>query len=176
MFRLLSRGIWIADNLLSSYNCNNIIEAAITKGFHRSKLQYLGRNNNENTLLNSDVFNNVHRILDEQVIYEDNMVYKLRSPSKKVECYCYQEGDFVAVHGDAFVELDEGVWSSLTLVLYLNDDFLGGETVFPETNLNISPVRGRGLLFRQNILHEASMVSKGIKYIARLNIVMDMQQ
>ena len=40
-----------------------------------------------------------------------------------------------------------------TLILFLNDDFKGGETYFPELKQEFTPVEGSGLLFQGIYLH-----------------------
>jgi prolyl 4-hydroxylase len=62
-----------------------------------------------------------------------------------------------------------------TLLVYLNDDFEGGQTIFPELDLKITPEKGKGILF-YNIdenqkplpksLHMGAEVLKGEKWIA----------
>jgi len=62
-----------------------------------------------------------------------------------------------------------------TVILYLNDDFQGGGTAFPELNLIIKPVAGRFLYFRypagdtaKLTLHAGLPVTVGEKRIATL--------
>lgn len=64
-----------------------------------------------------------------------------------------------------------------TLLVYLNDDFAGGETFFPELNRNIHPKRGRALYFLNRdahnsvLLHSAHAglpVTKGQKYACNI--------
>ena len=61
-----------------------------------------------------------------------------------------------------------------TLLVYLNDDFDGGETVFPRIGKAVRPRKGKGVLFRNtdadevilyNSLHRASQVTRGEKWI-----------
>jgi hypothetical protein len=56
-------------------------------------------------------------------------------------------------------------------VFYLNDDFTGGETLFPELRRNIAPRRGRALLFQHRVLHEASAVTAGEKLVLRTDVL-----
>jgi hypothetical protein len=47
------------------------------------------------------------------------------------------------------------------LIIYLNDDFEGGETEFPELKLKIKPVKGKGILFHNTddnqVIHKKSI-------------------
>lgn len=59
-----------------------------------------------------------------------------------------------------------------TCMLYLNEDFQGGETVFYYKNqkYNIQPKTGMCLIFDQQILHEGTVVMSGLKYFVRTDI------
>ena len=97
----------------------------------------------------------------------------------KKKCVKYENEEFVEQ-------------SFLTLLIYLNDDFEGGETGYwpdhngihcrflrnEENNLVkkdhqvvIKPVTGLSVIQDQNILHEGLPTSKGIKYILRTDII-----
>jgi hypothetical protein len=47
------------------------------------------------------------------------------------------------------------------IVMYLNDDFTGGETIYPNLNLAIKPKRGHLIVHNANHLHGAALVSGG---------------
>ena len=61
-----------------------------------------------------------------------------------------------------------------TLILYLNEPEEGGETIFPELNLKIRPVKGHAVYFSYfhrgqvdpKTLHGGAPVIKGEKWIA----------
>lgn len=48
-------------------------------------------------------------------------------------------------------------------MIYLNDDFEGGETTFP--GLWIAPKQGTALIFMHHLYHSGREVTKGIKYV-----------
>lgn len=62
-----------------------------------------------------------------------------------------------------------------TIIIYLNDDFEGGETYFPNLKQKVKPKKGNAVLFfglkndnitpRLESLHAGLTVTKGIKYI-----------
>jgi predicted 2-oxoglutarate/Fe(II)-dependent dioxygenase YbiX len=89
----------------------------------------------------------------------------------RLRLYRYAPGERHGAHWDTVVELADGVRSMLTLVFYLNDDFTGGETVFPELDQRIAPRRGRALLFQHRVLHEASVVTAGEKLVLRTDVL-----
>jgi len=53
----------------------------------------------------------------------------------------------------------------LSLVCYLNEDFTGGETVFADPAVRVSPLTGAVVVFSPLLLHRAEPVVAGTKYI-----------
>ena len=96
---------------------------------------------------------------------------KLAGANPRLRLYRYAPGQKHGAHWDTVVELPDGVKSLLTLVFYLNDGFEGGATDFPELEKNIVPRAGRALLFQHRILHEATPVLSGTKYVLRTDIL-----
>ena len=96
---------------------------------------------------------------------------KLAGANPRLRLYRYGPGERHGAHWDTVVELAGGVSSLLTLVFYLNDDFEGGETDFPELSRRIVPRAGRALLFQHRILHEASEVRSGEKLVLRTDVL-----
>ncbi len=74
----------------------------------------------------------------------------------------YLPGEFFKVHAD------HGPYYTCTVsaVVYLNDDYEGGEIEFPRHNLTLKPKAGDIILFPSNFVYEhASLnISSGIKY------------
>jgi predicted 2-oxoglutarate/Fe(II)-dependent dioxygenase YbiX len=54
---------------------------------------------------------------------------------------------------------------ALSLVCYLNDDFSGGETVFADPGITVSPLSGAVVIFSPDLLHRALPVISGTKYV-----------
>jgi len=53
---------------------------------------------------------------------------------------------------------------ALSLVCYLNDDFEGGATVFPELSATVQPASGIAIVFAPEVLHRAEPVIGGTKF------------
>ena len=85
--------------------------------------------------------------------------------------YRYGPGERHGAHWDTVVELSGGVRSLVTLVFYLNEGFDGGQTDFVELRQSIVPRTGRALLFQHRILHEATEVTRGAKFVLRTDIL-----
>lgn len=85
----------------------------------------------------------------------------------------YRAGQQYKLHLDAMPELENQ--RVLTVIVYLNDDYEGGETAFPELGLTVKGRAGDGLLFRNalpdgrpdpRMMHAGQPVRSGEKCIA----------
>ncbi|MGJ4729257.1 prolyl hydroxylase family protein [Luteimonas sp. SDU101] len=95
-----------------------------------------------------------------------------------VQCVKYGEGDRFSPHFDApAVSGQRPSPREWTMLVYLNDDFEGGETFFPLLDLSVRPETGAMLVFRNKSgdgsvngcsLHAGSPVSRGIKYACNI--------
>lgn len=116
--------------------CFRRFEQALVRAFHTAAVAY----------------KNYNRFLD---ITDDSGYELLR----------YQEGEQFGLHTDAILGRAEG-FRQLSALLYLNDDYTGGETYFPRQSLKFKARAGDLLLFPSNFCypHEALPVTKGTKY------------
>jgi prolyl 4-hydroxylase len=166
-----SEGIWITTSLLSLDECTSIIEAAEANRFNVAHMyEEFGRHNHETFLESSDAAERLMSRLDTDVSQESSINFRVKAIGKSLECYRYDKGEFIAPHTDAAVEIQPNIWSEFTLVLYLNEDFEGGETAFPSLGLKIRPRRGEAVLFMQSLPHEGAIVIRGRKYILRTGV------
>lgn len=107
----------------------------------------------------------------------------IRSMAESWQLTKYTEGQYYKPHWDYFhedFETSDGrkINRVATLIIYLNDDFEGGQTVFPSIGLTVQPKAGRCLYFTypggasdtssQLTYHEATPVISGTKKIANL--------
>ena len=85
----------------------------------------------------------------------------------------YEPGQEYRPHIDAIADVDNQ--RILTFLVYLNDDYAGGETEFLATGLKVKGAKGDGLLFRNadpggrpdpNAKHAGLPVTSGEKYLA----------
>ena len=60
----------------------------------------------------------------------------------------------------------------LTVLVYFNDDFEGGETRFMEqVEEVVVPRPGRAAIFQHKIRHEGCTVTRGCKYALRTDVI-----
>jgi prolyl 4-hydroxylase len=96
---------------------------------------------------------------------------RLVGANPRLRVYRYGPGERHGPHWDTIVELDHGVRSLLTLVFYLNDGFTGGDTDFVELDARVTPQTGRALLFQHRVMHRASEVHAGEKFVLRTDVL-----
>ena len=89
---------------------------------------------------------------------------------RPMRVYRYQAGQRFGLHNDQSYEQD-GARSQLTLLVYLDDAFEGGETDFPEQQQRIRPVRGAALWFQHMLLHAGLAVTAGVKHVLRSDVL-----
>lgn len=214
--------IFTIDNVISNDECASLIEKANSKGWNNSSPSGGGhgrtgkedpRTNkfcvfHDNTI-STKLYNAVIKTLPTDLTFLGQNVY-FNSVTKgaewtpkfvydKIRIYKYDVGDSFPEHIDykvkrtVFRDGCEYVQQSfLTLLVYLNDDFKGGETGYwPDHNgihcrflraeekqscrkdhqISITPKTGLMVVQDQNILHEGLPPTKGVKYILRTDII-----
>lgn len=152
----------------------------------------------------SKVYSNTSDVYDtktrksEQAWLKDDMDPVIASISKKVasssqtpighqedlQVVSYSPGGFFTPHYDAcdgqedFCKRMDGVSGPrlFTYLIYLNDDYEGGETVFPKLNITVKPKKGKCVIFQNTLpqhggkipveaLHGGNPVTSGNKWI-----------
>ncbi len=74
----------------------------------------------------------------------------------------YLPGDYYHEHTDVTLE---DPYRYFSVVCYLNDDFEGGRTAFPDLKHSVAPRRGQAVIFPSTYLHRAEPVTRGEKYV-----------
>lgn len=74
----------------------------------------------------------------------------------------YEKGGHYKIHTDNGKGLEH---RHFTVICYLNDDFSGGKTYFPDFELSITPKTGKALVFPSNYRHAALPVLTGKRYV-----------
>ncbi len=91
--------------------------------------------------------------------------------NERLRCYRYGPGQRFAPHFDGAFVRDEHEQSLISYLVYLNDDFVGGETVFHQQARTIVPRAGMALLFQHRVMHEGAEVREGVKYVLRSDLM-----
>lgn len=92
--------------------------------------------------------------------------------------YRYDPGQRFNWHRDFPFERDNGEKSFLTFMIYLNDDFEGGETSFEDSYsdelfdpFSVVPQQGMALFFVHGTHHIGELVTRGRKYMLRTDVM-----
>jgi prolyl 4-hydroxylase len=91
--------------------------------------------------------------------------------NERFRCYRYEAGQRFGPHFDGAFIRDNGERSLLTLMVYLNEGFTGGETRFLDWDRAVVPRAGMALLFQHRLLHEGAPVVAGVKYVLRSDVM-----
>jgi Rps23 Pro-64 3,4-dihydroxylase Tpa1-like proline 4-hydroxylase len=119
-------------------------------------------NPTETEILHERIFDRFDR--DFKLAYE-KYIQDFRVPVTQKEDYeilKYNEGNFFIDH------VDDGLFMTrkVSIVYYFNDDYEGGEIVFPRFNVEIKPKANQLALFPANYMynHNVNKVTKGTRY------------
>jgi prolyl 4-hydroxylase len=96
---------------------------------------------------------------------------RLCGANERLRCYRYRPGQRFAPHYDGAFVRDDREQSLVSYLVYLNDDFVGGETNFLQLGQTIVPRAGTALLFQHRLLHEGAEVREGCKYVLRSDLM-----
>jgi hypothetical protein len=77
----------------------------------------------------------------------------------------YQTGAMMGKHVDSY---DDNGIETISVVVYINDDYVGGEIEFPEQNIKIKPSAGSVVVFpsKKPYFHISHIVESGKKYMS----------
>ena len=171
-------------HFLTDEECNKIIELTNNKLFP-SRI-YSDKNDvysNDSRKSNQTWLDDSHPVIKQisdrvrQYTKTDN---KYQEPLQVVN---YPVGGFFRPHYDAcegnkeFCERMDGTYGPrlFTVLFYLNDNFEGGETVFPKINKSVVAEKGKAVIFRnvnddgviiKQALHGGEPIKSGEKWIA----------
>lgn len=91
--------------------------------------------------------------------------------NERFRCYRYMPGQQFKAHYDGAFQRSARERSELTLMIYLNDGFTGGQTAFHDFDVDVAPRRGMALLFQHEVLHEGCAIESGVKYVLRTDVM-----
>ena len=89
--------------------------------------------------------------------------------NEKFRFYRYEPGQRFKGHVDGSYIRNASEASYFTFMIYLNDDYEGGETKF--LDCTITPQKGMALIFLHNLYHEGSEAISGTKYVLRTDVM-----
>ena len=170
--------VFVIEEFLSNQECKNLIAIAEEIGFEEAKVQV---EKGVETLMKS--IRNNERILykNEQLAFElfekskDFLVKEtengtLLNLNEMFRFYKYNQGQRFKMHRDGNYVRNECEISYYTFMIYLNDNYEGGETEF-QNLFSIIPKQGDLLVFHHPIKHEGKALISDIKYVLRSDVM-----
>lgn len=170
-----SERVFTIDHFLAAADCVDLIGLAEEHGFESASVRTAeGQRsmpmvrNNERTLFESPRW--VQRLWEglAEVALPALQGQKAMGLPKDLRFYKYSPGQRFKMHKDG-PWIEGGLTSRLTFLIYLNEDFIGGETDFRE--FKVVPQTGRALLFIHDTWHEGATVEEGTKYVLRSDVL-----
>jgi predicted 2-oxoglutarate/Fe(II)-dependent dioxygenase YbiX len=172
----LDQDVYLIKNFLSEAECIDFINQSEADGYEEATVTTLegqkmikGIRNNQRVLLNdfdlaSNFWNRIKPFVTEK--FDDWVPV---SVNEQFRFYKYEVDERFNKHRDGRFRRNEKEESRLTLMVYLNDDFEGGETEFDA--FTVQPEQGTALIFRHDIKHKGCKVVAGAKYAIRTDIM-----
>lgn len=172
----ITEDVWIIDDFLTKEECKFHIKASETIGYEFAKVNIDGKQ----TVMASVRNNQRVLMLDEELAAEiwnklcpfiDDYPYaKPIGLNEMFRYYKYVPGERFKMHRDGSHRRNASEQSLLTLIIYLNEDFKGGETGFMR-EFDIRPKQGRAVIFDHNVRHEGKSLEQGTKYVLRTDVM-----
>jgi prolyl 4-hydroxylase len=101
--------------------------------------------------------------------------WQLHTLNERFRYYRYEVGQTFRPHFDGCFARNDNEESQITFMVYLNDDFTGGNTEFYYNNgspkYSVKPKQGMALAFYHIQLHEGAPVQSGRKYVLRTDVM-----
>lgn len=172
----LGNGVFIIQHFLSNKECENFIKISEAKGYEEAtvstlegpKMMKMIRNNQrvieKNPELSSLLWERIKTFIPESKDFWTPI-----SINEQFRYYKYNIGERFNKHRDGVFRRSSIEESRLTLMIYLNECFEGGETEFD--TFNVKPETGTAIVFEHHLKHKGSKVLKGVKYALRSDIM-----
>ncbi len=112
------------------------------------------------------VWDLVHRAIEQTVRPLVHNAWGRDFPQhSEVHVLRYSPGNFFKAHRDSGAEGSGIANRYFSVVCYLNDDFEGGQTTFPQEKYSVVPEKGRAVVFPADYVHQGDEIRSGSKYI-----------
>jgi predicted 2-oxoglutarate/Fe(II)-dependent dioxygenase YbiX len=168
--------IFLQNDFLSPEECQAWIAKSEEIGYEKA-----GISRGQQQMVNLKVRNNDRVIYDSKelakslykrskdILYDDFPDSFLIGLNERLRFYRYGVSQEFKPHQDLSYQRNKNVWSEFTFLIYLNDDYEGGETKF--NDCIVEPKTGMLLVFKHELLHEGAKVEQGIKYVLRSDVM-----
>lgn len=172
----LAEDIFIIEDFFSREECNDFIFSSELRGYEAAKVDIDGKQVMLTSVRNNSRITFKDEALAEE-LWEKVMPYCVATVgmsqviglNEMFRFYKYAPGQRFKSHIDGSYQRNDKEFSLYTFMVYLNDDFTGGETGFK--HLDIKPKAGTALIFKHSLRHEGKPIIEGEKYVLRTDIM-----
>lgn len=166
----------VIDNLFTEEECKNLIETGYNIGYEKPTIKSA-----EGDIIKESVRNNGRAIYNNQEfadelfkrikdsLPEEISGHTLKGLNEELKIYRYEKGQRFKIHTDIPYKRNEKERSFLTVMVYLNEEFTGGQTWFMDGT--VTPKTGSALVFTQSVMHSGGEVKEGVKYAIRTDVM-----
>lgn len=168
--------LFVIEDFFSVLECDDYTIWSEQRGYEEAKVQIDGkqimmknvRNNSRITFIDQQLADRIWKKIRPFVVerFENSVAIGL---NELFRFYKYEPGQRFKRHIDGSYIRNEQEVSYFTLMIYLNDDFEGGETSFE--GYKIVPKKGQALIFEHSLRHAGEPILKGVKYVLRTDIM-----
>jgi len=170
MQQISGRNIIIIDNLLTADECQEIIKERDVSLMHIERgagVAIYDRGSFQSPVWAAKLQQRLRKYLPSSIDPQLNVSFRFSK---------YVDGGYFGIHRDAVSQDTKGRRSFMTVNIFLNEGFNGGETEFIDENgrvvVSAKPCPGRAAVFDQQILHRGNLVTGKIpKYLLRTDIM-----
>jgi len=148
----------LIHNFIAPDFCDQVVKIAQEKGLDKStvlnkKHDFSGRTSSTVWLKDTDSSNELHE-LSQKV---ESLCGKAISHQESVQVLRYEVNQQYTLHTDHIEEFNdlESGGRLATCLIYLNEDFEGGETEFPTLKAKVAPRKGSALFWYNVLLPES---------------------
>ncbi|SFD15397.1 2OG-Fe(II) oxygenase superfamily protein [Chitinophaga sp. CF118] len=173
-----TQDIFTISNFLSREECDALIQKSEAIGYEEATVTAAGGvqrmlkevRNNERVLYKDESYAAIiwNRLKD--FVPEGKSDATACGLNELFRFYKYSPGQRFKMHKDGSFIRDASEASQYTFMIYLNDEYTGGETIFASGEI-IRPETGSALIFHHPLRHEGSLLTAGVKYVLRTDIM-----
>jgi prolyl 4-hydroxylase len=169
--------IYTIDHFLDNEECDALIAKSEGIGFEEAKVNIDGGQKMMKMIRDNQ------RVMYTDPVYAFQLWKKLKpyirpiignslaiGLNEMLRFYKYSPGQRFKMHRDGSYIRSETEFSYYTFMIYLNDDYEGGQTKF-ESGEFVNPKKGTALIFEHSLKHEGARLASGCKYVLRSDIM-----
>lgn len=172
----LDTNLYLIEDFFNAQECDDLIIWSEQRVYEDAKIQAFGkeimakgvRNNSRITFIDFDLANRIWEKFKPFAVekFGNSIAIGL---NEMFRFYRYEKDQYFKKHIDGSYVRCIGEASCFTFMIYLNDDFEGGETTFE--NHTIKPKKGTALIFHHPMKHAGEQIQSGIKYALRTDVM-----